>query len=258
MDSENSLDHISLEEKFKRNITEVTSFQQVEQVVEAGNIALVNGPTGLYYEALEHHRALDMLEDWIAKKGINPDRVILVNVDEHQDVSSIHNPQHPPSISNWINHAVDRGLVSNENRNDKTGAGVIWYTHVDHDDNPQTLKVPYHEYLPYRSSDVNLTVVDFTKMLLSADANILYWKLIESKRKGYYLALSVDFDAGKGIRTRPTDVDLSQESWLISLRKCADIVMGIRSPGYTKEDYAREQSCAFVKQHRGGYLRDHL
>lgn len=231
--------------------------RSVEDCVGKGEIALINGPTGSYYETQHHIYALDILRDFIVRKDIDPRRIILVNIDDHQDVvSSYHHGLHPPDSSDWINAAQAEGLYNNNDRSgySDTGAGVIWFARIDHDPSSETVKEPFHMYLPYRSSDVNLTAIDFGKIELSDEASQLLIALLSAKDQGYILAVSIDFDAGAGVRTLPTDCDLSNERWLVSLRRSADLVMSFRSPGFTKLGYARSQSLNFVNQHVNGYL----
>jgi hypothetical protein len=94
----------------------ITELQRarVNRELAASKIFCLPGPTGLFYEGVDHSEAIIMLEDFMMRTGTKGSDIALANMDSHDDILQwVYRPDHV-FLGSWIRSAHKLGYFNKD------------------------------------------------------------------------------------------------------------------------------------------------
>lgn len=238
-------------------------------------ILKLSGATGEYYEGIDHSEIILMLDDFERTNGVSGEKIILVNVDEHDDMESLidHEGQwyKPNTVNegNCICKAAKLNLCNSK-------IGLHWiFRRVNGDmalGGPD-IELPETENFwiidNFYDTGLRMHLLEFDAIATDKKCVRAMKKLFALKEKGFLIATSIDFDAGrqrddndyvdpdwetKLFPDEKYDRDLASTEWLLELCRNSATVMTFHSSyRYCDPAYAEDQGERFRHLCLNGY-----
>lgn len=215
----------------------------------------VKGPTGLYYEGLDHSEAILALNDFMLTEHVSGDKIVLVNIDAHDDIEQGVFTPGKVRLNTWIRAANVLGFFNN--------IQGVHYIFRRYDDifapNPDTDASIESSFgiQNGEATGVRVVMINFDTVESDIECKAIFDRLLDLKNQGYHIVTSIDADAGlltgEGESYYRDLTDISKFPWLGKLYQTSSAVMYFHSPGYSPKEYSSKTGIALQGLHSVGY-----